>query len=143
MSRVLFVAVGSAAAQDDAAWRVLERLREGDDGPAGGSFDSLFTDRPGLDLLPALRDRDHVVVLDAMRGGGAPGTVRRLDRRELALLERRLSSHSLGVADMLALGERLGELPPRLDIIGIEAGPLDAVAAAAQVAALVHQPGMG
>jgi hydrogenase maturation protease len=139
---LLFVAVGSAGPGDDAAWRVLERLRAAGRGPAGERFDSLVTDRPGLDLLPALRNREHVVILDAMRGGGPAGTVRRLDGRELALLERRLSSHSLGVADMLALGERLGELPPRLEIIGIEAGPLDAAAAAAQVAALVREPGI-
>jgi hydrogenase maturation protease len=139
---VLVVAVGSAAPQDDAAWRVLERLRAGDGGLGWDRCDSLVTDRPGLDLLPALRDRDHVIILDAMRGGGRPGSVRRLDSAELALLERRLSSHALGVADMLALGARLGELPARLDIIGIEAGRSDPATAAVQVAALLREAGI-
>jgi len=57
-----------------------------------------------------------------MESAAAPGTVRRLDPTELSLRAENLSSHAFGVAETLALGARLGQLPPELHLFGIEMG---------------------
>jgi len=82
----------------------------------------LALERPGLDLLDALRSADFALIVDALRDGGAIGSIRRLVPTALARAARAPSSHSLGVAEALALGEALGALPPRVEILGIEIG---------------------
>ncbi len=79
-------------------------------------------DRPGPGLLERLGGCDAAVLLDAMHAGGEAGAVRQVERRELATADRLFSGHALGVAEALALGERLGLLPQRLYIVGIEMG---------------------
>lgn len=68
------------------------------------------------------------VVVDAMRSGARPGTVRRLDGRELASApgERATSSHGFSVRDAYRLGDALGRLPRRLVAYLIEAGNVGA-----------------
>lgn len=80
-------------------------------------------------LLDCWRGADTVVLVDAMRAGAAPGTVRRIalgeDEGSAADLGAALasfaSSHSVDLAQALALAESLGRLPPRLVLYGIEA----------------------
>lgn len=68
-----------------------------------------------LSLCEAAR---RIVLVDAVVGGGPPGTVIRLDARDLAGTITPLSSHGLGIAEAVELARTLyGE--PRLDIVGI------------------------
>lgn len=65
------------------------------------------------------------VVVDAMRSGAAPGTLRRLEGDEVAaaaLAERTTSTHGLSVRDAIELGRSLGRLPARLVVYLVEAG---------------------
>ena len=71
-----------------------------------------------------------------MAAAGATAAVRRMDLGELQRHDRRTSSHGLGVAEVLALGERLGMLPPQLWIIGLLPGALDRDALLAELRAL-------
>jgi hydrogenase maturation protease len=135
---LVIVAVGTAQGEDAAAWQVLEHLDDRAFAPAGCAVRRARIDRPGTDLLPLLRGAGHAVVLDAMRGGGPPGTVRLLDRRELSLFDDRLSSHALGVAEVLALADALGELPQVLHVVGIAGGAFDARRAALAVTDLLR-----
>ena len=63
-----------------------------------------------------------MILIDAMRSGVPAGSIRSINRDQLERYGERLSSHALGVAEMLALGEKLGDLPDRLWLIGIEVG---------------------
>jgi hydrogenase maturation protease len=68
-----------------------------------------------------------VFVVDAMRSGAAPGTVRRLDSSEVAAVApagRTTSSHGLSVRDAVELGRALGRMPGRLVLYLVEAGEL-------------------
>lgn len=77
-----------------------------------------YLDRPGAGLLERLRPWSRVILIDALRGGGEPGRVRLIEPQELDR-DAGLSSHGLGVAEALALGQALGELPERLYLLGI------------------------
>jgi len=121
---VRVLGIGSPIAGDDLGWRLaeaLERLGLLRYFPTGMVHINLC-DRPGSLLLPAMRGARLVILLDAMRSGAPPGTVRRLDMLELDDSTGLLSSHGFGVAETLALGRALEDLPPRVLIYGIETG---------------------
>jgi hydrogenase maturation protease len=69
----------------------------------------------------ALEDAAAAVIVDAVRSGAEPGTLHRLTRLDQLPAASPASSHGLGLAEALALGERLGQLPPWV-VIGVEAG---------------------
>jgi hydrogenase maturation protease len=74
-------------------------------------------------VLEAWKGAAGVIVVDALVSGGAPGAIYRFDAHGDGMplaLSRSSSSHGLGVAEALALGQVLQELPPRLIIYGIE-----------------------
>jgi hydrogenase maturation protease len=119
---LLIVGVGSPFGDDTLGWRALDALQGSGWRPPGCRVSYRKADRPGAGLLELFAGRDAAVLLDALVAGGAPGTVRLLDRAELLLHGSRASSHALGVAEVLALGERLGMLPPRLWVIGLVPG---------------------
>jgi hydrogenase maturation protease len=110
------VGVGQRLAGDDGVGReVVERLRaEGI--PATGVDDGAGL----LNILMAGASR--VLVIDAVVGGGVPGTVRVLDRVDLEKGPRPVSSHGLGVPEAIELGERF---KPALEVIliGISIDP--------------------
>ena len=75
-----------------------------------------------LMLIDAWRDRECVIIVDAISSGSIPGTLRYFDASsaELPRPFLRYSSHALGVAETIQLASRLQELPPRVYVYGIE-----------------------
>ncbi len=66
---------------------------------------------------------DHdVVVVDAMVGGGRPGTIITIDglRDRLPSGPRPLSSHGFGLVDTIELARRLGRSPRSLTVIAVQ-----------------------
>ena len=84
-------------------------------------------DAGALDIFELWNDDDDVVVVDAMRSGAAPGTVRSFDVRDNPLPDETFSStHSFGPAAGIELARVLGRMPANLEVIGIEAGDFTA-----------------
>jgi hydrogenase maturation protease len=145
----LVVAIGSRRGDDAAGLLVADLLRSADE--PGLAVVELSGDLTRLlDLLDG--GAPAAVLVDAVRGGGRPGTVHRVDAACTALPGRPAvtSTHGLGVGEVIALGQALGRLPARLPFYGIVGArwaegdePTPAVrAAAARVAAeLLARPG--
>lgn len=76
----------------------------------------------GAALMERWTGRRRVVLIDAVYSGAPPGSTWRLDaRRDPVPASWRLcSSHQFGVVEALALARRLGRLPPRMTLYGIE-----------------------
>lgn len=110
----LVIGVGNEYRSDDAAGlEVARRIRNS---PACESR------LGGFELIDTWAGAGDVVVVDAMRSGARPGTVRRYDAVVGPLPSGRFaSSHAIGVAETIELARRLGRLPPQLCVIGIEA----------------------
>ena len=75
------------------------------------------------DLLGDLARYSVLILVDAIRGGGRPGDLYRLEIRspdDLAPSAGPLSLHEFGVAEALAQARALGVLPPRVVLIGME-----------------------
>jgi hydrogenase maturation protease len=99
----------------------------------------------GLSLMEHWRPADHVVVIDALSSGHAPGTIFRFEATEGPVPGDVgwISSHSPGVAEGIETARVLGRLPASLTVYGIEAEHVDpgddvtpAVAAAVEEVAL-------
>lgn len=118
MTRV--IGVGSPFGDDAVGWAVLEAL-EALPLPAG--VELLRCGPPAAVLLSLLRDAQEVVLVDAVDTGEPPGTLRFWDGAEVLEARAALSSHGLDLAAVLALGQALGELPPRLRLCGVAIAP--------------------
>lgn len=76
-----------------------------------------------LRILSIWEGAPLAVVIDAACSGAPPGTVRRIELGAGALPKElgRCSSHGLGIAEAVALGQVLGRMPARLVIYTVEA----------------------
>lgn len=86
------------------------------------AVDVAVLDGEATRLVEAWAEVPVAVVVDAMRTGDEPGTVRRLHVGvdPLPAGTATTSSHGLGVLDAVELGEALGRLPPTLVVFGGE-----------------------
>ena len=118
---VLVIGVGNRLRGDDgASWGVLRRLRER--GMQIGIDVSEQLCEPN-DLLEAWQDRDAVVLVDTMRSGEPPGTIRRFDVSGEPLparLRGSVSTHGFGLHQAIELGRALHRLPGRVIVFAVE-----------------------
>jgi hydrogenase maturation protease len=74
----------------------------------------------GLGLLDAVAGRDHLIVCDAIQSDERPGSVVRIDGDAVpAFFAQHVSPHQLGLCDLLANLELIGEKPAHIAIVGI------------------------
>jgi hydrogenase maturation protease len=117
---VRILCIGSPAEPDNLGFLAAHALM--------GRFDPekievLALDRPGPRLIEHMRGAETVILVDAVKSGATPGTLYRLEGRSLdGLVAHHTSSHGFGLAETLALADRMGELPPHLKFVGLEAG---------------------
>ncbi len=114
----LVIGVGNRDRGDDAVGPVVaERL-------AARGIDAVEHSHDGAALLDAWAGRGTVVLVDAMRSGVEPGTIRRFDasRERLPKGAFGVSSHLFGPLEAVETARALGRLPPILIVFGIEGG---------------------
>ena len=118
-SSLLVLGLGNVLCGDDglgvAATEILGRRYELPDSARvldGGTL--------GLALMSHIRSFHDVILVDAVRGEGPPGTLVRLVGDEVAPAARhRLSVHQVGVADLLDGLRLLDEYPSNLVLLGL------------------------
>lgn len=125
MTAVRVIACGNPDGGDDAAG--LEAVREAAPRLAAMPGVEIVEAGPAVRVLDALEGAPAAVVVDAVRTrerGREPGSIVRIevDGRGLgAELDAAVSSHGLGLGEMVGLGVALGKVD-RLVFLGIEAG---------------------
>lgn len=118
---VAVIGVGSPFAADSLGWLAIDELRRSlpaDGFPVALRFEQL--DRPGPSLLSAMRNVDLAVVVDAV-DTPMPGVLK-VTLDELLQRDGLTSSHGFGVAETLALGRALHDLPANLWLYGVPMG---------------------
>ena len=142
MSRsVVILGVGNPLAGDDGVGvRAVEALAASGGLPEGIRL--LDVGVLGADVLAWLAPDEPVVILDAVRGQEAPGTLYRLGLDEIvAPREPPLSVHELGIAHALAAARLLGR-PLRGTLLGVEPGRVEAFTAGLSPAVAAALPAM-
>ena len=122
------IGVGNPLRGDDGAGRAVARLLAGRPAlsharSAIPSLVVLESSGEATSLLEAWAGFDDVVLVDACRGAGPPGSIHvfSADEADRIASLRHASSHSLGVAAAIGLARALGTLPARLLVHAVEA----------------------
>ena len=116
---VLVLGLGNILCGDDGAGVVVaHRLRRELELPPGVRIVDGGT--LGLDLLALVAASDRVILVDAVRADGPPGTLVRLEGDDVApAVYERLSMHQIGVADLLAGAALCERYPREVVIVGV------------------------
>ena len=117
---ILVLGIGNLIMSDDGIGvRVIQHLQDHYRFPSdviileGGTL--------GLDLLPRLDGIDRLVIVDATETGGPPGTLVRLSGDELSMaLKTKVSPHQMGLQDLLAVADLLGQCPGEIVLCGVQ-----------------------
>lgn len=123
-NRIVVIGVGNPYRCDDGVGvEVARRI-----GGLRSDVSVIAASGEGAALMDLWKQRDQVFLIDAVRSGGRPGRIRRLD----ALKERipsdffNYSTHAFSVAEAVEMSRALNSLPARLTIYGIEGQSFEA-----------------
>lgn len=117
---VLVLGVGNILLADEGIGvRVVEALVERYHLPDG--VDVVDGGTSGMDMLDMMGDRDHLILVDAVKSAGGPGAIIRLRGDQVpAFFRTKISPHQLGISDVLAALRLLEREPRGITLIGIE-----------------------
>jgi hydrogenase maturation protease len=75
----------------------------------------------GFRLLNIITETEHLIVIDAVKGGGEPGSIYRFDIDDVRACPSgfKTSVHQIGILEVIDLSGLIGKTP-RTTIIGIE-----------------------
>ena len=132
MPHLAIIGIGSPFGDDQAGWRVVDALAESMSVAAYGERVLVAACRsPAGELPELLVNADVAIVVDAVRGDGAPGTVYRISGGRLPpFVSRRLSSHGIDLQTLFELTAALEYRPRERIVYGIESGAAGVVGTA-------------
>lgn len=116
---ILVMAVGNILRSDDGfADAVLRELAEMELPETVELFDAGTSI---IDLMEIFNGRERLIVIDAVRGGQAPGTLYRFSPEEVEAGALPMNSlHQVGLLETLKLGELVNCKPGQTVVIGIQ-----------------------
>ncbi len=137
---VTVLGIGNIVLQDEGfGVRVAEALEAGYVFP--DTVQVLDGGTLGMELLRFVTGTQRLLILDAVKGGGQPGDRYRFtDTAVMAHFQDKLSSHEIGIQDVLALLTVTGKGIPEVVVLGAEPFGLEAgTELTAPMAALVPE----
>jgi hydrogenase maturation protease len=121
---LLVIGIGNEFRGDDGAGiAVARRLRE------TPCLDVREFQQEPTSLLDEWQGHDAVVLVDTMRSGATPGTIRRIDASQTPLpraLGGSTSTHAVGLGETLELARAVGRLPTQVIVYAIEGQQFEA-----------------
>lgn len=136
---VLVLGLGNILLSDEGVGvRVIEQLQRNWELP--DNIEVLDGGTAGMELLDHLANRDHLIVVDAIKAGHPPGTVMRLSGSAVpTFFAVKISPHQVALADVLAALRLTDEAPHTVTVIGVE--PLSLATGLAMTAVVVARIG--
>jgi hydrogenase maturation protease len=124
--KVLVLGIGNPLRSDDGVGiHVIEALR---DENLGHKID-IKEGISGLDILGAIAGYEKIIMIDAIKSGGEPGTIYKLSVGDLHAQQtlHAFSTHDVDIPMMLKLGKDLypGKIPEDFVIIAVEAEDIE------------------
>jgi hydrogenase maturation protease len=118
-TRIVVLGLGNLMRTDDAVGMLaVEQLRADPRMPVSVSLVDGGT--LGLDLLHPLHGATHLLALDAIDAGAAPGTLLRFAGEEIADLPVSKSVHLLGFSDLIGAMRLTGNAPLEIMVLGVQ-----------------------
>jgi hydrogenase maturation protease len=72
----------------------------------------------GFDLLPLMKGREKIIIVDALMVDDEPGSIYRFKPEQIRSARTRFSLHDVGIIEIIELLKLLGENPD-IEIIGV------------------------
>ncbi len=122
--RVVVLGVGNLLLSDEGVGvHVANKLMEMDLPP---EVDVVEGGTDGFRLMNVVTGAARLIVVDAVKGGGPPGSIYRFDIKDAPTYpdEYKTSVHQIGILEVVHLSELIGEAP-ETTIIGVEPKSLD------------------
>ena len=113
VSNRLLLAIGSPFGSDNSAWQVAELLQQ--------QVEIDYSNRPSSELLNKLGQCEQLIILDALISQAPIGTLIPLHREQLSAIPS-LSSHGIGIRELLQLAEQLDGYNGDYQLFGISVG---------------------
>ena len=125
MEQITVLGIGNILLQDEGfGARVIEQLQQQYRLPA--NVQVLDGGTLGLELVGFIMGTNKLIVIDAVDGGGAPGTFYRFAGSEIELyFQNKLSLHELGIKEVLATLVLLEKPVGEVIIMGVEPATLE------------------
>ncbi|MBP2645344.1 MAG: hydrogenase expression/formation protein [Firmicutes bacterium] len=125
MAKTVVLGIGNILLQDEGfGVRVIEELLSRYSFP--DDVDVLDGGTLGFELLGFITGVRRLLIVDAISGGGQPGTFYRFRGKEVQVyFKEKVSLHELGIKDVLAVLEMQGEVPDKVVVMGIEPESLE------------------
>jgi len=131
--RILILGLGNILLRDEGVGAHVAALLQKEPLPA--DVEVVDGGTAALDALLLAQRAEKLIVIDAVRAAGRPGTIYRAkfragEKDKLAELlagqgGSKISLHQVGLIDALAVAERLNCLPEEIVIIGVEPSKVD------------------
>jgi hydrogenase maturation protease len=123
--RILVLGLGNILLTDEGLGvRAVERLAATYELPE--NVELLDGGTLGLDLLPRLAGVDALLLVDALKAGGQPGALVRLEEDAIqAVLAVKMSVHQVGLQELLAVSAFQGTRPSQIVLWGMEPAEID------------------
>jgi hydrogenase maturation protease len=117
--RIVILGVGNILLKDEGVGvRVIERL--GDNYRFPPSVTLVDGGTLGLKLLGTVAETDHLIVVDAVKNGGLPGTLYRFKPGDIPTrVKYKHSLHQVDLLEALTVSQSIGNTPETV-IIGVE-----------------------
>jgi hydrogenase maturation protease len=116
--RTLILGIGNLILKDEGIGVHVVRALEGKNLPP--EVDLIDGGTATVDLLSIIYESERIIVIDALKAGGEPGTIYRFLPEDLmGTSDRPLSLHQLGLLDVLGMSRQLGG-NAAVVIIGVE-----------------------
>ena len=116
--KTLILGIGNPILSDDGIGiRVARRFKENN--PA---LEVVETSEVGMALLEILNDHDRAIIIDSIKtDGGIPGELYKLDLADLKFSTNFPTSHGIGIATAVELGQQLGyKMPKYVSVYAVE-----------------------
>lgn len=117
----LILGIGNELLGDEGIGIHVVRALAQKDLPAGTHLAEIGTSL--LDAIPLIGDAERMIVVDAMKAGGSPGTVYCLPLKDCAVNPCIASLHGFDITRILALAENT--MSPECAVVGIEPAVID------------------
>jgi len=116
---ILILGVGNILLGDEGVGvRVIEAMQ---DMKLPENVELLDGGTASIDILENLKNREKVIIIDTVKGGGEPGTVYRFTPADIRVKKKMYTSlHQVGILEALTMFEYTGGTPRDITIYGIE-----------------------
>lgn len=121
LTKTAIIGVGSPHEDDDLAWQAIDILQKNKNiKELEEKGLSLFTlDRPGILLAEAIKNYEHVLIIDAIKPGSTKLPYVWIDASQISSIGNTFSSHTIGLAESLELIREINSLPKDTGLLAI------------------------